>query len=261
MTVTTVRHVAEGEMLRGHAAGGGDTEHGPARAGFVDPPGTRRRAARGRGAESGYEAAYQLVHGELPSRSTQLPLRARARQPARGRADRGGAAGLSGLAQRQRLGRTVEWTPGGDRGAEGSASRPGGRPARRPGRGREPLEMRSPACAVSETAGRTSPPARPACCRRDGSRAARRRAPRARAASRSNTLPASSGASRAPGGNGTRPWRSRIAMAARRSGTCPEKYCDAPCASHAWRSSVRRIAAGRLGGGSSGLLMPTTSAV
>ena len=44
-TVTTVRHVAEGEMLRGIL--------GAAPHEVVVP-------------ESGYEAAYQLVHGELP---------------------------------------------------------------------------------------------------------------------------------------------------------------------------------------------------
>jgi hypothetical protein len=65
-TVTTVRHVAEGEMLRGMLLEEGiPSMVRPARA-FVIPQALGAAPHEVVVPESGYEAAYQLVHGELP---------------------------------------------------------------------------------------------------------------------------------------------------------------------------------------------------
>jgi hypothetical protein len=66
VTVTTVRHAAEGEMLRGMLLEEGiPSMVRPAR-GSVIPHGLGAGPHELVVPESGYETAYQVVHGELP---------------------------------------------------------------------------------------------------------------------------------------------------------------------------------------------------
>jgi hypothetical protein len=66
MTVTTVRHSAEGEMLRGMLLEEGIPSMVRPTRGFVIPQALGAGPHEVVVSASGYEAAYQLVHGELP---------------------------------------------------------------------------------------------------------------------------------------------------------------------------------------------------
>ena len=176
-----------GRDAPGHAAGGGDTEHGPARARLRHPA---RLSAPGRtrwwSPSPAYEAAYQLVHGEPP-------------QPPH--------PGSRSGPEPATCSPSCCWWRVGLRSGSAATSDQASSVTAGLGR-REPLEVRAPAHAHVSATGRSN--ASSSASRVEplvGWVASRTqaRSPRSRS-SRSNTRPAEQARRRArPAGSGTRP--------------------------------------------------------